>query len=368
MSNAVKYSAVAVPYTIKCGNIVIGNENVDYGPTSSTGFYSGIDPPDSGYTIYFVGESNQINARCANDDNELLLIGKEYGGSNVQTITDAITYFATGSTGTTIVNTNYPPIINSGLTLNLFAGFIASYPKMGNIWRDLSGYGNNCSLINNAVWNPADGGKIMLDGINQRIQVTAAGVNLNGFEHQIHWDLNWTIECWMYTHTFDALPQTYKQIYGSYNGCNYTNYPAAMQGIFFFNTTTSPYIWVSFATPSPTGCPPDFTWSTGEVGSMIIGLQNRWSHFTFVSEDATYYKIYVDGVQTGGTKTFDWKNNSTRINTCDRPGGNSYGFGGDPQGTSNHEVDFSQCRIYNRALSAAEILQNYNNTKSRFGL
>jgi hypothetical protein len=31
-------------------------------------------------------------------------------------------------------------------------------------------------------------------------------------------------------------------------------------------------------------------------------------------------------------------------------------------------VSYANCKVYNRALSAQEVLQNYNATKSRFGL
>lgn len=340
-------------------------ERAYYTPfTVFPGFYAGIDPPDSGYTLYFPGGPTGINAKVVNNDTELLLVAKEHGGSSIQTITDAINYLATGSTGTTIINANISPIVTNGLVLYTDAGFLPSYPKSGTEWRDISGNGNNTTLVNGPIWNSSAGGKIMLDGANQYIQVTAANVDLNGFEHQIHWDLNWTIECWIYTHTFDASPQTYKHIYGSYNGCNYSVYPAAAGGLILFNTTTSPYAYMDFAPQSPSGCGPAISWSTGE-STWITALQNRWTHFVFTSEDATYYRIYVNGVQVGSTKTFDWKNNATRINTCNRAAGNKYAFGGDGSTTSN-EVDFSQCRIYNRTLSATEILQNYNADISRF--
>jgi len=49
--------------------------------------------------------------------------------------------------------------------------------------------------------------------------------------------------------------------------------------------------------------------------------------------------------------------------------GNDYLFIGSRAGTSNFtDLDIVSILVYNRALSAAEILQNYNAMKGRFGL
>lgn len=78
----------------------------DLGPTSTTGFYSGIDAPSGGYTVYQIGNPNGWTARVATDDSSLnsILIGVGATGS---TLSERITW---------ATNTN-SVFINSGATL-----------------------------------------------------------------------------------------------------------------------------------------------------------------------------------------------------------------------------------------------------------
>ena len=56
-------------------------------------------------------------------------------------------------------------IITSGLILNLDAGNVASYPGSGTTWTDLSGNGNNGTLINGPTFNSSNGGSILFDAL-----------------------------------------------------------------------------------------------------------------------------------------------------------------------------------------------------------
>jgi hypothetical protein len=44
------------------------------------------------------------------------------------------------------------------------------------------------------------------------------------------------------------------------------------------------------------------------------------------------------------------------------------GIGADPGGQEPFQGSIAQVLIFNKALTASEVLQNYNSTKSRFGL
>jgi hypothetical protein len=55
-------------------------------------------------------------------------------------------------------------IVTNGLTLNLDAGQLRSYPTTGTIWTDLSGNGLNASLANGPTFDTANGGSIVFDG------------------------------------------------------------------------------------------------------------------------------------------------------------------------------------------------------------
>jgi hypothetical protein len=260
---------------------------------------------------------------------------------------------------------NGPRIITDGLVMLLDASNQSSYISESTIWNDLSGYNNNCSLVNGPILLTGTGGNsISLDGVNDRINVPNT---INGFTYNIHYDLNWTIECWMYTATYDALPQSYKYIYGSYNGCNYNAFKGNAQGIVIYSSTSAAAISLAFSYgPSTGGCPDVSTgWSNAEVGSYLWGLQNRWAHFAMTSDDGTTLKLYIDGVQVGPSKTVNFKTSQNRIdNTLTAT--TDYAFGGYIIGYN--EIKFSTCKIYNRPLASSEMFQNYSTQKSRFGL
>ena len=260
---------------------------------------------------------------------------------------------------------NGPRIVTDGLVLSLDAADKNSYPGSGTTWKDLSGYGNHCSLVNSATYSSAKGGgSIDLDGVDDYISVPKT---LNGFTYNIHYDLNWTIEYWMYTDPYDATPQTYKNLYGSYNGCNWSIYKGNAQGMTIYSSTSAETINLSMGYgPNVSGCPDvSAAWNNAEAGAALWGLQNRWAHFAMTSDDGTTLKLYIDGIQIGSNKTINFKNGQNRIDNT-LPATTDYSLGGLVIGY--HQVDFSIFKMYNRPLSASEILQNYNTQKSRFGL
>jgi hypothetical protein len=69
-----------------------------------------------------------------------------------------------------------PNIIEEGLVLCLDAGNERSYPGTGTTWYDLSGNGNNGTLVNGVTYNSQNGGVLQFDGVNDEISIT--GPNL----------------------------------------------------------------------------------------------------------------------------------------------------------------------------------------------
>ena len=259
-------------------------------------------------------------------------------------------------------------IVTDGLVLCLDAANKDSYPGSGTTWSDLSGNGNNGTLVNGASFAELNGVRVMrCDGTNDRIDVPK---DLAGFVHNIQYDLNWSIECWMYTYTFDSSPQTYKIIYGNYNGCNYNVLPGNAQGLIMYSTTTNPYFNFGYGprnNPGGSQCPQvSVSWTGTSISSLILGFQNNWKHFVLSSYDGTTLSIYVDG-EFIESKTVAFKN-STSQSDNNLTSTSNYSFGGEAAGNSANEVDFSMCSIYNRALTGSEVKRNYNATKSRFGL
>jgi hypothetical protein len=81
------------------------NTTTDLGPTSSTGFYNGIDAPLGGYTIYKIGGPDGWTARVATDTTSLNSILITYGATGI-TVDQNVTW----ATNTDSV------FINSGAT------------------------------------------------------------------------------------------------------------------------------------------------------------------------------------------------------------------------------------------------------------
>ena len=98
-----------------------------------------------------------------------------------------------------------------------------------------------------------------------------------------------------------------------------------------------------------------------------LSLLNQWKHYVFeMRSDVPYTnnKIYINsqnqslsqvlGSEQASTRNFN--NGNGRISSWL----NSSAF--------NISMDLAQFRIYNKALSTTEVVQNYNATKKRYGL
>ena len=64
-----------------------------------------------------------------------------------------------------------PRLVTDGLVLCVDAANTKSYPGSGTTWTDLSGKGNDGSLINGAAFDSGNNGSINIDGSNDRIDV-----------------------------------------------------------------------------------------------------------------------------------------------------------------------------------------------------
>jgi hypothetical protein len=59
-----------------------------------------------------------------------------------------------------------PNIVTDGLVLALDAANTKSYPGSGTVWKDLSGNGNNGTLINGPTFDTGNLGSIEFDGVD----------------------------------------------------------------------------------------------------------------------------------------------------------------------------------------------------------
>lgn len=311
MGNIVKFnSGVKSANSIKSGTFDIG---VNSTPTNLTGFYTGISPINGGYTIYIDKASGGPSIYAPKDDATLINIVKTLGAS-VSTATDALVWINSQS-NMTVVNNNYPSIVTDGLVLNLDAGFVSSYPKTGTTWKDLSGNGNNGTLVNGVGFS---GGSMVFDGSGKRattqssLSSTFLTASIWYKRDDIVSSSTWrTILATLSTNIHHLILQNTTRILGIFDGS-----------------------FRSFGFTPP---------NDGLYHNLCVVYQS--------GVNAT---LYVDGVFISTV--------STTLNFSTSPIGSIGNWSG-----SNYWSGYiSQAQIYNRALTPQEVLQNYYAGLQRF--
>ena len=73
--------------------------------------------------------------------------------------------------GTQWVPTNLVPIVTTGLVVYLDAAEFLSYPRTGTVWKDLSGNGNNATLVNGPTFSTDGGGSLVFDGTDDSLSI-----------------------------------------------------------------------------------------------------------------------------------------------------------------------------------------------------
>jgi hypothetical protein len=213
-----------------------------------------------------------------------------------------------------------PNIVEDGLVLFLDAANPDSYSGTGSTWLDVSGNANNGTLTNGPTFDSGNGGSVVFDGVDDLIQTNFGNV-YNVFTN------NLTVSAWVKSDTTSG--QRMWLDVGS-NGTNqrfYSSIVTANRSDFGIQSSG----WVS-------GIP----------------VNTNWHHQTLVMNNgiALYYDNGIQ-VQSKNYTSYTLPSNI-------RLGGRGSSF--------QWEGKINNFKIYNRLLSAAEVLQNYNATKSRFGL
>jgi hypothetical protein len=224
-------------------------------------------------------------------------------------------------------------IVTDGLVLHLDAANSLSYPKSGTVWSDLSGNGNNGTLINGPTFDSGNGGSIVFDGVNDYgVLSITDGLSVNDI-------------------TLNVVAKVPPQSSASL--------------LFIFNRTD--YLTLGNYTGEISGPPNGESFSMVKFNpvnliSTVTGGEWRFTDnlyhdfvFTRVNNIDTFY---VDGIVVGSfISNQPIANQLYPIEIGQRI--NSPFF---------KQIISSIYRIYNRALTQQEILQNYNALKSRFNL
>jgi len=331
MPNFIKSATTISNGTIKRNNFLIAiNTSLEYGPTSSTNFWLGITPPSGGYTVYQQKSSQGPSIRIAANDAELIIIAKQYGGTNITTIYDALNYF-NGQSNFLVTNIDYPNIVTSGLTYLLDAGFIPSYPKNGTTWYDLSGNGNSTSLVNGPTFNSSNDGSIVFNGDGQ-YGLTANLLNPTTFPNE-------SVFVWFYPTSAGQIVSELGQATINF-GYHDSNIEISSGGV------------ISFA-----------TWGGNLVNKVVSSAKsfNTWYQLGFTYSGTTL-TAYINGASIGTATLTRQPPTALYFGLCAIDSVTNMGTAGYAGGRMGNFM------FYNRGLSSSEVLQNYNALKGRYGL
>jgi surface protein len=226
-----------------------------------------------------------------------------------------------------------------GLVLYLDASNVNSYPGSGTTWTDISGNENNGTLNNGVVYNNADGGSLVFDGVNDffrttsnlnltdtdkiTIQIILKSASLSGsmvLEHSTNWNAH---------NSFGVL------VNDPSRKMNFTDFVPGSG----YNTKRS-------------------------VSNVIDG---NW-HFITVTADRSKGSsdqnlVYVDGVlSTSGNIGGQTSDNNGNYGSLPLFIGSRAGSG------FFFSANIAQVLIYKRVLTPLEIQTNFNALKARYGL
>lgn len=306
----------------------------------------------SGSVITFtdVGTANITATQAADANYEgntvstlLTVLGKDlvskYGGISS---TDVIFADANGKVGGAFgmnkygdIQDIYEDLVTSGLIMHLDAGNTSSYPGTGSTWSDLSGYGNHGTLINGVTYTSANSGSLFFDGVDDYF-VTNTNLDLSNTDKltvQIILKTATTSEKMIMEH---SINWNSNNAYGVFINNNKMQFTDHNQG---YNVRNS------VATIN------DNNWH------LLSATTDR----SLSATDQT--RIYIDGNSANSVNVPNLVNDNSgnftshKLYISSRAGLN-YFFNG----------TIAQVLIYNRVLTTEEIQQNYNATKSRYGL
>ena len=199
-----------------------------------------------------------------------------------------------------------------------------------NTWYDLSGNGNNATLVNGPTYSSANGGTIGFDGINDAVVIPISSSLQSSF---------FTDDVWIkFNNTSNQM--IFSSLYQGYGTVSGTVF------ILYNNT----YVFQSRLNNS---CCQDLAYGSGNIGV--------WINFS-ITWDGTVKKLYCNGVLVASqtiSGTHSQFNNFVIGNDADQIAAGNYG-----NVPLNGNV--ATFKHYNRALSALEVQQNYNALKKRF--
>ena len=229
-------------------------------------------------------------------------------------------------------------IVKTNLVYWMDARFQTCYSGSGTTVNDLSGTGYTGTLQNGTAFETGNGNVFDFDGTNDVINLGNNNIVTAGS--------HFSLEAWAYAE-------------------RYQNF----DGIISRVTSTSPFGGYQLNVSTQSSIAGfDFalnrsgTWTTWSVAGNWHPSSlstNTWYHVVGTYDNSTI-RMYINGAEVGSGR-------SVSGSLQYRSGIGDTFIGRNGAGT-HFQGKIGQARIYEKALSAAEVLHNYNQTKVRFGL
>ncbi len=226
-----------------------------------------------------------------------------------------------------------PKIITSGCVLSLDAADKLSYKGSGTTWKDLSGNNNTGTLTNGPSFSGTNSGCIVFDGTDDYVNC--------GNDSSLNPSNGISVSVWV---KFTSTINNTRQMMVEKHTTNASGW--------WFAGENNKIVWLVMGTSGGEKMI-DLTNNTSIISGTIYNIVG-----TYDGTGSTL-KLYVNGRDDGGTITGGGSGLSSSSNSLII--GKQHNWGNGPS-----SITIFNTLIYNRALSATEILNNYNATKSRF--
>ena len=218
-------------------------------------------------------------------------------------------------------------IVKDGLVFYVDAANKQSYPGSGTTWTDLKGAAN-VTLLNGPTFSTDNLGCIVFDGNDDNSQ----------FSNIVSRTAN-TISAWVYNEDL------------SQDGTVVGNWGA--QFILYMDTGGAGDGYRTLYSTDGAG-------TKATSSDSINAIQNQWQNVV-ATFSGTQVKLYVDSELVSNSTIFS--------STTMKDDSGDWAIGANqPNGVNDFEGKISNVSIYDKALTAQEVTQNYNALKGRFGL
>jgi hypothetical protein len=234
---------------------------------------------------------------------------------------------------------------DSSLVLELDAADRNSYVSGSTTWRDLAPNSFTGSLVNGPIFSSASLGSIVFDGVDEYVNLESARAQILTYTSSVTFDIVFNMSQWVNNFYNGVFVLGRNPDPGGGTQCYFLSY-IDITGRFvaqFGNSNGTPGNGISSPLQIQTNTIYNFTTTYNNgTGSLY---QNSTLVSTAINATSTIYNTNQNNFYIGGDSRYN-------------PATSGRYFKG-----SVHNV-----KIYNRALTSSEILQNYNSQKSRFNL